>query len=114
MAKHAEEYLARASTAGDAMVVEEVVLAELLFVLNGPRLGWSRERQVNAVRELLAAPFVIARRSTAIAALALYESSRAHWVDCFLAARSVVARNVTVVTFETDFRRLPGARFEAQ
>ena len=112
MADRAMGYLNQAWAIEDTIVVEQIVLAELIFVLSGPRLSWTRERQINAVRELLAAPFVIERRSTVIAALVLYESSRAHWVDCFLPARSVVARNVTVVTFDTDFRHLAGARVE--
>jgi predicted nucleic-acid-binding protein len=113
MEARASLYVSEAFARGDRVLIEAIVLAEYLFVLNGQRMAWSRERQVAAVRGLLELPFAFAARSTVVAALALYESSRAHWVDCFLAARSIVARDVTVFTLDADFQRLSGGRFES-
>lgn len=93
------------------IVVLPVVLAECVFVLES-FYGHSRAGIASALRRLISSPGVeISEVMVHLDALNRYQVTKAHFVDCLIAA-TAVARNVTVSTFDHDFRRFPDVRVE--
>jgi predicted nucleic acid-binding protein len=90
---------------GDAIIVLlPVVLAECVFVLES-FYGHPRADIASALARLISSPGVeISEVTVHLDALNRYKGTRAHFVDCLIAA-TAVAKNVSVATFDQDFRK---------
>lgn len=99
---------------GDVVIVVlPVVLAECVFVLESfykhPRTGIA-----SVLRRLISSPGVeISELTIHLDALNRYEGTRAHFVDCLIAANAV-AKRLPVSTFDQDFRKFVDVRVQAE
>ena len=94
------------------IVVLPVVLAECVFVLES-FYQHARADIASALGRLISSPGVeISEVTVNLDALNRYKGTRAHFVDCLIAA-TAVAKGMPVSTFDQDFRRFVGVRVEA-
>jgi predicted nucleic acid-binding protein len=91
------------------IVVLPVVLAECAFVLES-FYGHRRADIAAALARLISSPSVeISERTVHLDALNRYKETRAHFVDCLIAA-TAVAKDLPVSTFDQDFRKFGDVR----
>ncbi len=94
-------------------VVLPVVLAECVFVLES-FYRHQRADIASALGRLISSPGVeISEVTVHLDALNRYKGSKAHFVDCLLAA-TAVAKDVPVATFDQDFRKFVDVRVETE
>ncbi len=95
---------------GDVLIVVlPVVLAECVFVLQS-FYGHTRADIASALGRLISSPGVeISEVAVHLDALNRYKGTKAHYVDCLIAA-TAVARSVPVTTFDQDFRKFTDVR----
>lgn len=114
--KHAKAAgkLFEACDRGDLVVVVlPVVLAECVFVLES-FYGHTRVDIASALGRLISSPGVeISELTVHLDGLNRYKATRAHFVDCMIAA-AAAANNVPVSTFDQDFRRFVDVRVEIE
>ena len=108
----AAERLFEACDRGDlVIVVLPTVLAECVFVLES-FYGHPRAEIASALGRLISSPGVeISELTVHLDALNRYKGTRAHFVDCLIAA-TAVAKKIPVSTFDLDFRRFDDLRAE--
>jgi len=95
------------------IVVLAVVLAECVFVLES-FYGHSRADIASALGRLISSPGIeITEVTIHLDALNRYQGTKAHFVDCLIAA-TAVAKNVPVSTFDQDFRKFVDVRVETE
>ncbi|MBZ5689663.1 MAG: PIN domain-containing protein [Acidobacteriia bacterium] len=95
------------------IVVLAVVLAECVFVLES-FYGHSRADIASALGRLISSPGVeITEVTIHLDALNRYKGTKAHFVDCLIAA-TAVAKKVPVSTFDQDFRKFVDVRVETE
>jgi predicted nucleic acid-binding protein len=95
------------------IVVLPVVLAECLFVLES-FYKHPRTDIASALGRLISSPGVeISEVTVHLDALNRYKRTKAHFVDCLIAA-TAVAKNVSVATFDQDFRKFVDVRVETE
>ena len=95
------------------IVVLPVVLAECVFVLES-FYGHSRADIASALGRLISSPGVeISDLNVHFDALDRYKATKAHFVDCLIAA-TAVAKNLPVSTFDQDFRNFPEVRVQTE
>ena len=115
-AKHARAAgkLFEACDRGDVgIVVLPVVLAECLFVLES-FYKHPRTDIASALGRLISSPGVeISEVTVHLDALNRYKKTKAHFVDCVIAA-TAVAKNGSVATFDRDFRKFVDVRVETE
>jgi predicted nucleic acid-binding protein len=99
---------------GDVVIVLlPVVLAECVFVLES-FYRHPRADIASALGRLISSPGVeIAEVTVQLDALKRYKETKAHFVDCVIAA-TAVAKDVPVATFDQDFRRFVDVRVETE
>ena len=99
---------------GDLIVVVlPVVLAECVFVLES-FYGHTRANIASALGRLIASPGVeIIEVTVHLDALNRYKGTKAHFVDCLIAA-TAAAENMPVSTFDQDFRKFADVRVETE
>jgi predicted nucleic-acid-binding protein len=114
--KHAKaaEKLFEACDRGELiLVVLPAVLAECVFVLDS-FYGRPRADISSALATLISSPGVeISDAAVHLDALKLYRQTKAHFVDCLIAA-TAAAENTPVATFDQDFRKFSDVRVENQ
>lgn len=112
--KHAKAAgrLFEASDHGDlVIVVLPTVLAECVFVLES-FYEHPREDIATALSTLISSPGVeIIEAAVHLDALDRYRKTNVHFVDCVIAA-TALAENITVATFDQDFRKFADVRVE--
>jgi predicted nucleic-acid-binding protein len=95
------------------IVVLPVVLAECVFVLES-FYRHPRTDIASALGRLISSPGVeISEVTVHLDALNRYKRTKAHFVDCVIAA-TAVAKNVPVATFDQDFRKFVDVRVETK
>jgi predicted nucleic-acid-binding protein len=95
------------------IVVLPVVLAECVFVLES-FYRHPRTDIASALGRLISSPGVeISEATVHLDALNRYKRTKAHFVDCLIAA-TAVAKNVPVATFDQDFRKFVDVRVETE
>ncbi|MGC1449801.1 MAG: PIN domain-containing protein [Candidatus Sulfotelmatobacter sp.] len=95
------------------IVVLPVVLAECVFVLES-FYEHSRADIASALGRLISSPGVeITEVTVHLDALNRYQGTKAHFVDCLIAA-TAVAKKVPVSTFDQDFRKFVDVRVETE
>jgi predicted nucleic-acid-binding protein len=95
------------------IVVLPVVLAECVFVLES-FYRHARPDIASALGRLISSPGVeISEVGVHLNALHRYRETRAHFVDCLIAA-TAVAKNVPVSTFDQDFRKFVDVRVQTE
>ena len=95
------------------IVVLPVVLAECVFVLES-FYEHSRADIASALGRLISSPGVeITEITVHLDALNRYTGTKAHFVDCLIAA-TAVAKKVPVSTFDQDFRKFVDVRVETE
>lgn len=93
------------------IVVLPVVLAECVFVLES-FYGHPRTDIASTLGRLISSPGVeISEVRAHLDALNRYKGAKAHFVDCLIAA-TAVAENVSVSTFDQDFRKFVDVHVE--
>lgn len=99
---------------GDVVIVVlPVVLAECVFVLDS-FYRHTRTDIALALGRLISSPGVeISEVTIQLDALNRYKGTKAHFVDCLIAA-TAVAKNVPVSTFDQEFRRFVDVRVETE
>lgn len=99
---------------GDVVIVVlPVVLAECVFVLES-FYKHPRTDIASALRQLISSPGVeISEVTVQLDALKRYKGTKAHFVDCLIAANAV-AKNIPVSTFDQDFRKFVDVRVETE
>lgn len=97
---------------GDVVIVIlPVVLAECLFVLES-FYRHPRADIASALGRLISSPGVeIGEVTVHLDALNRYKGTKAHFVDCVIAA-TAAARDVPVATFDQDFRKFVDVQVE--
>jgi predicted nucleic acid-binding protein len=94
-------------------VVLPVVLAECVFVLES-FYGHPRTDIASALGRLISSPGVeISEVTVHLDALSRYKGTKAHFVDCLIAA-TAVAEDVPVSTFDQDFRKFVDVHVETE
>jgi predicted nucleic-acid-binding protein len=95
------------------VVMLPAVLAECVFVLE----SFYRHPRVNiasALERLISSPGVeISEVAVHLDALNRYKETKAHFVDCLIAAHAA-AKDVAVSTFDQDFRKFADVRIEME
>jgi predicted nucleic-acid-binding protein len=95
------------------IVVLPVVLAECVLVLE----SFYRHPRTDiafALGRLISSPGVeVSEVTVHLDALNRYKRTKAHFVDCLIAA-TAVAKNVPVATFDLDFRKFVDVRVETE
>jgi predicted nucleic acid-binding protein len=95
------------------IVLLPVVLAECVFVLES-FYQHARADIASALGRLISSPGVEIREVTVhLDALNRYKGTRAHFVDCLIAA-TAVAKDMPVSIFDQDFRKFVGVRVETE
>ena len=95
------------------IVVLPVVLAECVFVLES-FYRHPRSDIASALERLISSPGVeVSELAVHLDALNRYKRTKAHFVDCLIAA-TAVAKNVPVSTFDQDFRKFVDVRVETE
>lgn len=95
------------------IVVLAVVLAECVFLLEF-FYEHSRADIASALGRLISSPGVeITEVTIHLDALNRYKGTKAHFVDCLIAA-TAVAKKVPVSTFDQDFRKFVDVRIETE
>ena len=95
------------------IVVLPVVLSECVFVLES-FYAHARPHVASALARLIASPGVeISEVTVHLDALSRYAATKAHFVDCVIAA-TAAAEHVPVSTFDQDFRRFADVRVEME
>jgi predicted nucleic-acid-binding protein len=95
------------------IVVLPVVLAECVFVLES-FYKQPRADIASVLGRLLSSPGVeIGEVTVHLDALNRYSRTKAHFVDCLIAA-TAVAKNVPVFTFDQDFRKFSDVSVEPE
>jgi predicted nucleic acid-binding protein len=95
------------------IVVLPAVLAECVFVLES-FYKHARADIASALGRLITSPAVeISEGTIHLDALNRYKGSKAHFVDCLLAA-TAVAKDVPVATFDQDFRKFVDVHVETE
>ncbi len=95
------------------IVVLPVVLAECVFVLES-FYRHSRSDIASALGRLISSPGIeIGEVTVHLDALKRFEGTKAHFVDCLIAA-SAVAEDLPVATFDQDFRKFADVRVETE
>jgi predicted nucleic-acid-binding protein len=90
------------------LVLLPVVLAETVFVLSS-FYKQQRAEITKVLTHILSSPGVrCAERDLLLNALRHFAESKAHFVDCCLAASSEISR-LAIASFDRDFDKLPGA-----
>ena len=90
-----------------------VVLAECVFVLES-FYDQPRANIASALARFISSPGVEIRDlAVHLGALDRYSKSKTHFVDCLIAA-TAVATDVTVATFDQDFRKFADVRIETE
>lgn len=99
---------------GDVVIIVlPVVLAECVFVLES-FYKHPRTDIASALRQLISSPGVeISEVTVQLDALKRYKGTKAHFVDCLIAANAV-AKNIPVSTFDQDFRKFVDVRVETE
>jgi predicted nucleic-acid-binding protein len=99
---------------GDAVIVVlPVILAECVFVLES-FYRHSRADIASALGRLISSPGVeIGEATVYLDALTRYKQTRAHFVDCVIAANAA-ALDMPVATFDQDFRKFVDVRVETE
>jgi predicted nucleic acid-binding protein len=99
---------------GDVVIVMlPVVLAECVLILES-FYGHPRADIASALARLISSPGVeISEVTVHLDALNRYTGTRVHFVDCLIAA-TAVAKNVSVSTFDQDFRKFGDVRVETE
>ncbi len=99
---------------GDLVIVLlPVVLAECVFVLES-FYRHPRADIASALGRLISSPGVeIGEVTVQLDALKRYKETKAHFVDCLIAA-TAVAMDVPVATFDRDFRKFADVRVETE
>lgn len=99
---------------GDVVIVVlPFVLAECVFVLES-FYKHPRNDIASALRRLISSPGVeISEVTVYLDALNRYKGTKAHFVDCLIAA-TAVARNIPVFTFDQDFRKFVDVHVETE
>ena len=93
------------------VVVLPVVLAECVFVLES-FYGHPRADIASALNRLISSPGVeISELTVHLDAFERYRTTRAHFVDCLIAA-TAVAKDVPASTFDQDFRKFADVRVQ--
>jgi predicted nucleic acid-binding protein len=96
-----------------AVVVLPVVLAECVFVLES-FYGHPRADIASALGRLISSPGVeISEVTVQLDALKRYKGTKAHFVDCLIAA-TAVAKDMAVATFDQHFRKFGDVRVETE
>lgn len=95
------------------IVVLPVVLAECVFVLES-FYRHPRTHIASALERLISSPGVeISDVTVQLDARKRYKQTKAHFVDCMIAA-TALAQNVSVSTFDQDFRKFVDVRVETE
>lgn len=95
------------------IVVLPVVLAECVFVLES-FYRHPRADIASALGRLIASPGVeIGDVTVHLDALKRYQGTKAHFVDCVIAA-TAAAKDVPVATFDQDFRKFVDVRVDTE
>ncbi len=99
---------------GDVLIVVlPVVLAECVFVLES-FYRHPRAAIASTLRALISSPGVeIDEVALHLDALSRYKGTKAHFVDCLIAANAV-AKDVPVSTFDQDSRKFGDVRVQAE
>jgi predicted nucleic-acid-binding protein len=99
---------------GDVVIVVlPVVLAECVFVLES-FYRHPRADIASTLGRLISSPGVeIGDVTVHLDALKRYKGTKAHFVDCLIAA-SAVAKDLPVATFDQDFRKFVDVRVETE
>jgi predicted nucleic acid-binding protein len=93
------------------LVVLPAVLSECVFVLES---FYEKNRRdiAQVLSDLVASPGLeLAELSIHLDAMERYGTSKLHFVDCLIAAHAVVA-DISVATFDNDFKKFPDVRVE--
>ena len=86
------------------LIILAPVLAECVFVLES-FYKHSRHDIAITLSQLVSSPGIeMSDEAIHLDALARYEKSKAHFIDCIVAAHAA-ARKIPVATFDTDFRK---------
>jgi len=95
------------------IVVLPVVLAECVFVLES-FYGHPRSEIASALMRLISSPGIAVTDGTVhLDALHRYKETKAHFVDCLLAA-TAVAQKLPVSRFDQDFRKFADVRVKTE
>lgn len=95
------------------VVLLPVVLAECVFVLES-FYGHARVDIASALGRLISSPGVeISEVTVHLDGLNRYRGTRAHFIDCMIAA-TAVANDVPVSSFDHDFRKFVDVRVETE
>ena len=110
----ARAYLESLDQPGNQANIIEGVLVESLNVLTSPRLyGLSRPDAAAAVGDILSMRGVkIPNKRVYLEALRLYGATRLDFVDALNVAHAR-RRGATIVSFDADYDKIPGARRRA-
>jgi len=108
--RRAAEAIARAEASGEAILVNDVVLAETMWTM-ARRYKAPRAQLVEIARGLLdTASFEFERRSQFEEAVRLFEGSSADFSDCLIVAKNNASGCSATLTFDAECSKLPQAR----
>ncbi|MBA4179533.1 MAG: hypothetical protein C0506_02995 [Anaerolinea sp.] len=83
-------------------------LSEVVYVLNSPHEGYSRDDIVRALETVLDLPLHIVEKEVVETALELYRDTHPDWDDCVVAAYALQHNNGRLLSYDRKLSRIPG------
>lgn len=90
------------------LVVAASTLSEVIFVLAGQRLKFTRNEIVVALERIMEMPIEFDDAAVVNRAIELYRTVHDDWDDCFVAAYALEHNDGVVFSFDAGFDRIPG------
>lgn len=82
-------------------------VSEMVFVLRGPYIGYSRDQIAQTLRVFLSLPLRFRQEAEVSLAVDLYTSHHNDWEDC-LAGAFALHTGGQILAYDRDFNRIPG------
>ncbi len=97
---------------GVPIVLADTVVAEIVCVLESI-YDKDRSAIADVIRSLVSEPNVFCeRKSTLLFATDIYELTRLHWIDGYLAASATTRKRTQVLSFDKGIDKIKGVRVE--
>ncbi len=110
--KDAAAFLRSPEPEREPVWVAPTTVAEMVYVITGPRLAFGRERAGEIVENVLRLPVRVMDRDVIVQALAYYREVHNDWGDCMAAAYASRRTGGRIYAYDRDFDRIPGIERE--
>ena len=91
-----------------AVELQTTTVSEIVYVLQSPHRGFSRNEIVGTLDAVVALPLRIAEGDIVKSAIELYRDVHADWDDCVVAAYALKRNSGRLLSYDKQLSRIPG------